>query len=392
MKRARRLAQVPDYPFARWGKACREAAERGLDLIRLDAGSPDLPPPERVVEALCDAARRPSSHGYSGYRGTEALRNGIAAYYERRFGVSVDPDREVLPLIGSKGGIVELQLATLDPGDAVLAPNPGYAPYSAGAHLADATIVPFALDAARGYLPDFDAIPSRDAQRASVLWLNYPNNPTGATATNSDLASAVAFAREHDLLLCHDAPYTDVWYEGDPPPSVLQVPGAMDVAVEFNSLSKTFNMAGWRLGTVVGRNDVIETLARIVSNIDSGILTPIQEAAATALETDAVWIAERNAVYRDRLRILHESLVSIGLSTEVPRATLYLWAQLPLGIAAEALARRLLNETGISIAPGTFFGPAGEGYVRLSATQPTERIQEVAERLAVLPRDWVQAS
>ena len=384
MKLARRLEEIPDYPFARWAKHCQAATERGLDVIRFDAGNPDLPPPPEVIEALCGAARRPTGHGYAGYRGSRELRTAIAAYYARRFGVDLDPKTQILPLIGSKSGIVMLSLAMLNSGDAVLVPDPGYAPYAVGARLAGARTVPLPLREKNGFLPDFADISGNEARASSMLWLNYPNNPTGATATQDDLAAAVAFAKRHDLLLCHDAPYADVWFEGDRPPSILSIPGARDVAVEFNSLSKTFNMAGWRVGFIVGRADVVEALARIESNFDSGMLGAIQAAAAAALDLDPSWVEERNAIYRERLGILRKALLALGLSADVPQATLYLRARLPHGASSEAFSLRLLKETGVSIAPGTFFGSSGEGYVRISATRPTDRVREAAERMIQL--------
>ncbi len=377
-----RLAGVPEYPFSRWAAHCRAAEGRGLDVIRLDMGNPDLPPPPAVIEAACDALRLPTGHGYPGYRGSAELRHAVRAYYERRFGVRLDPESQVACLLGSKEGIVHLQQAILDPGDVVLLPDPGYAPYGAGAVLSRATIARFPLVAQRDYVPDFDAIPAESACRAKAIWLNYPNNPTGAVAVAETLERAVAFARENGLLLCHDAPYADVRFDGCRPMSILQVPGAADVAIEFNSLSKTYNMAGWRIGYAVGNAEALELLRRMKSNVDSGLFRPLQSAAVAALGTDEAWIEERNAIYRNRLAVLVDALAAAGLAAASPRATLYLWARMPDGETAEPFALRLLNETGIAVAPGTFFGPAGEGFVRVSATAPTGRIHEAAERLS----------
>jgi len=243
MKRSQRLQGTPPYPFARWNRQIDALRGEGLDVIRLDIGSPDLPPPEEVVEALCASAHQPDRHSYPGYRGIPALRDAIAEYYARRFGVTLDPEGQVVPLIGSKEGIVNLALACLDPGDLVLVPDPGYAPYTLGAHLAGAQVYTFPLLPERAFLPDFDAIPAHVLARATLMWLNYPNNPTGATADLEFLAQAVALAQHHGFLLCHDAPYCDVTFDGYKAPSLLQVPGASQVAVEFNSFSKTWNMA-----------------------------------------------------------------------------------------------------------------------------------------------------
>jgi LL-diaminopimelate aminotransferase len=352
-----------------------------LDVIRLDIGNPDLPPPETVTEALCEAAHDPAFHGYPGYRGIAALREAIAGYYARRFGVTLDPEAQVVPLIGSKEGIVNLALACLDPGDVALVPDVSYAPYAMGTILAGAEVHTFRLRPERGFLPDLDAFPPDVLERAVLMWLNYPNNPTGATADLDFFAQAVEFARRHELLLCHDAPYCDVTYEGYAAPSILQVEGAADVAVEFNSLSKTFNMAGWRVGMAVGNAEALAALAQIKSNIDSGIFRPLQEAAVRALAIDEAWIEARNARYRARMDLVMEGLAAAGLAAAPPRATLYAWVQVPAGTDAETFARELLTQTGVSVAPGPFFGLGGEGYVRVSVTAPAARVQTAMERL-----------
>jgi LL-diaminopimelate aminotransferase len=381
MKRAERLQTLPSYPFARWAAQVGSARERGLDVIRLDIGSPDLPPPDDVVEALSQSARRPDSHGYPGYRGIPELRQAVVDYYGRRFGVELDADSQVVPLIGSKEGIVNLALACLDPGDLVLAPDPGYAPYTMGTLLAGGEVVAFPLLAENAFLPDLDAIPADVADRAVLMWLNYPNNPTGATADLDFFARVVDFARRHSLLLCHDAPYCDVTYDGYKAPSLLQVPGANEVAVEFNSLSKTANMAGWRVGMAVGNAEILAALGQVKSNVDSGIFRPLQEAAVRGLATDPEWVAARNATYGERMDIVVEALDTAGMALTRPRATLYVWARVPEGWQAEMFAQSLLESTGVAIAPGTFFGPSGEGYVRLSVTAPTERVREAMVRL-----------
>lgn len=381
MKRADRLLNTPPYPFARWARHLEAARQRGLDVIRLDIGDPDMPPPDAVIDALCRSARQPEHHGYPGYRGLPALREAIAGYYERRFGVALDPDSEVVPLIGSKEGIVNMALACLDPGDLVLVPDPGYAPYTRGAVLAGARVHMLPLVGERDFLPDLYTIPADVADRAALMWLNYPNNPTGATADLPFLAGAVDFARRHSILLCHDAPYCDVTYDGYVAPSLLQVPGASEVAVEFNSLSKTFNMAGWRVGMAVGNAEALASLAQVKSNVDSGLFRPLQEAAVQALSAEPGWMQARNAVYRERLEMAVKGLTAAGLEASLPRAALYVWAQIPPGTDSETFALTLLEQTGVSLAPGSFFGPAGEGYVRLSVTAPTPRVREAMDRL-----------
>jgi LL-diaminopimelate aminotransferase len=401
-----RLTNLPPYPFARWAEHVADVRRRGLDVIRLDIGNPDMPPPHAVIQTLCRSARRPDSHGYPGYRGISALRQAIAEYYARRFDVTLDADSEVVPLIGSKEGLVNLSLACLDPGELALVPDPGYAPYTRGAILAGGEVYAFPLLPEHGFLPDLDAIPSGVAAQAVLIWLNYPNNPTGATADLDFFAHAVDYARRHDLLLCHDAPYADITYD-DPvslgdryrAPSLLQVPGALEVAVEFNSLSKMANMAGWRVGMAVGNAQALEGLARVKSNIDSGMFRPLQEAAIEALSTDPDWIAERNQVYRERLELLVEGLRGIGLDASLPQATLYLWTRIPRmgegearpAWTSERLARILLEKTGIAVAPGSFFGPAGEGFVRVSATASTPQIREAVRRLEAFEPPWAPA-
>ncbi len=393
MKRSNRLENIPPYHFARWAGQVETARRRGLDVIRLDIGNPDLPPPDEVVEALCQSAREPTHHGYAGYRGLPALREAIAGYYGRRFGVALDPGTEVAPLIGSKEGIVNIALACLDPGDLVLVPDPGYAPYARGAALAGAGVHAFPLLPERGFLPDFEAIPPDVADRAILMWLNYPNNPTGAVADLAFFSQAVAFARRHDLLLCHDAPYCDTTYGDYIAPSLLQAPGALEVAVEFNSLSKTFNMAGWRVGMAVGNADAVAALAQVKSNVDSGLFRPLQEAAVRALSVDPEWITARNSIYRERLDMIQAALDDVGMGATHPDAALYAWARVPGGWArhqngafvglteCEEFALALLEQTGVGVAPGSFFGAAGEGYVRISATAPTDRVRAAMERL-----------
>jgi LL-diaminopimelate aminotransferase len=381
MKRAVRLRVLPPYPFARWAARVNAARSQGLDVIRLDVGSPDLPPEDDVVDTLYQSARQPDHHGYPGYRGIPELRQAVADYYGRRFGVELDVDTQIVPLIGSKEGIVNLALACLDPGDLVLVPDPGYAPYTMGTLLAGGEVVTFPLLAENDFLPDLDGIPANAADRAVLMWLNYPNNPTGAVAGLDFFARAVDFCREHGILLCHDAPYCDVTYGDYVAPSLLQVPGAMDVAIEFNSLSKTANMAGWRLGVAVGNAETLAALAQVKSNVDSGIFRPLQEAAVRALAADPEWLAARNATYAERIDVIVETLNSVGMQNTRPCAALYVWTRVPEGWTSEGFAQELLEQTGVVVAPGPFFGAAGEGYVRLSITAPTERVREAMARL-----------
>ena len=382
MNVADRIGNLPPYVFAKLGRRIRELQAEGKDIIRLDIGSPDLPPPDFVIEALYRSASSPVLHGYSGYSGTPELRQAVAAYYQRRFGVELDPERHITPLIGSKEGIVNVALAFVDAGDLVLVPDPGYPPYSMGTLLAGGVPYRFPLLAEDGFVPDLDAIPEDAARAAKLLWLNYPNNPTGATASLVFFEQAVAFARRYDLLICHDNPYCDVVFDGYDAPSLLQVPGAMDVALEFNSLSKTYNMAGWRVGMAVGNDVAVEALARTKSNIDSGIFRPIQDAAVAALNGDQSWLEGRNEIYRQRRDLILETLHRVGIGASTPVASLYLWAETPAGYTSAEFTTWLLEDLGFSITPGTVFGQRGEGYLRISLGMSTERFREAMDRLA----------
>lgn len=381
LRPAHRLDRIPPYVFAALAARIRTLQAQGMDIIRLDIGSPDLPPADFIIEALAAASRRPDLHGYPSYTGAPALRRAIAAYYDQRFGVSLHPDQEVLPLIGSKEGIVNLTVAWLDPGDLALVPDPAYPVYQMAAFIAGGEVHPLPLVAENGFLPDLDAIPAAAAQRARLLWLNYPNNPTGATADLAFFERAVHFARRHEILLCHDAPYCDVTFDGYRAPSLLSVPGAKQVAVEFNSLSKSHNMAGWRVGMAVGNPTAIQALTLVKSNADSGIFTAIQEAAITALTGDQSWLQARNAVYQTRRDLALAGLAAAGIQAEAPKAGLYVWAAVPPGFSAAAFATLLLEQTGVSLTPGSAFGAHGEGFVRVSLGMDTERIREAMRRV-----------
>ena len=381
MRVAKRVSTLPPYVFAKLGRRIREMKSEGKDIIRLDIGSPDLPPPGFIIDALNRSLQDPSRHGYGGYYGTPQLRLAMAAYYERRFGVHLNPDSEVAPLIGSKEGIANVALAFVDPGEPVLVPDPGYPTYGLGTILAGGEPVRMPLLEQNDYLPDLEAIPEDVAQSAKIMWLNYPNNPTGAVAPLEFFERVAAFARRHDLLICHDNPYCDVVFDGYAAPSILQVPGAKDVALEFNSLSKTYNMAGWRVGMAVGSAVAVEALARTKTNIDSGIFLPIQDAAEVALTGDQTWLAERNGIYRERRDLILTTLKDLGIPANESRASLYIWARVPEDYTSAVFATRLLEDAGISVAPGSAFGPHGEGFVRVSLGMATDRIREAMERL-----------
>ncbi len=381
MRIADRIANLPPYIFAEVEKSLSTLKAQGVDVINLGIGSPDLAPPDWVINSLHRSALDPKKHGYAGYYGLPVLRQAVAGYYQRRFGVELDPAREIVILIGSKEGIFNVALAFIDPGDVALVPDPGYPTYSLGVIMAGGQPVPVPLRPERGFLPDLAAIPRDVLRRARLLWLNYPNNPTAATADLDFLSEAVSFAREHELLLCYDNPYCDVLFDGYIAPSILQVPGAKEVALEFNSLSKTYNMAGWRVGMAVGSAQAVEALGRVKTNIDSGVFAPIQEASAEVLNADQSWLAERNLIYQRRRDVVLDFLPAIGMRARKPFSTLYVWAEVPAGETSAGFCKRVLDASGVWLTPGTAFGAHGEGFVRIALTWPEARLIEAGERL-----------
>lgn len=378
---ARRVQQLPPYLFAGISKKIAEKRAQGIDVISFGIGDPDLPTPAHVIDALCEAARDPANHRYPETEGLPEFREAVAAWYERRFGVRLDPSREVCSLIGSKEGIAHAALCFIDPGDVALVPDPAYPVYATGTMFAGGEVYALPLDERNGFLPDLDAVPASVAARASVLWLNYPNNPTGACADLAFFERVVAFARRHELWVCHDMAYSDVAYDGYRPPSFLEVPGARDVGVEFNSLSKTYNMTGWRIAMVVGNAMLVDAIMRVKSNLDSGAPQAIQRMAIAAMLGPQDAVDEHNRVYQRRRDRLVPALQRLGLRVSPPRATLYIWAGLPPGVRSVDYAERLLEKTGVVVTPGVGYGAKGEGYVRLSLTIPDERLEEGVRRL-----------
>jgi LL-diaminopimelate aminotransferase len=379
---SRRLQQLPPYHFAAYARKIAEKRAEGVDVISLSMGDPDLPTPPEVLDALDAAARQPINQRYPEYAGMAALREATAAWFARRFGVELDPAREILPVIGSKEGLAHLPLAVMDEGDVALMPNPQYPVYPTAVALAGGACYDLPLDAAAGWLPDLDAIPTDVAARAKTLWLNYPNNPTGACASRAFFERAVRFAHDHDVLLVHDMAYAEVTFEGARPPSILEIPDARAVAVEFHSLSKAYNMAGFRVGMLVGNATIVEGMTRLKSNIDTGIFRPLQIAAARALELPQSWLDARNAIYQRRRDALVAACRLLGMQVEVPQAGLYLWPRIPAGQASTDFALNLLERTGVAVTPGTNFGSGGEGYVRISLTVPDAQLDEAVARMS----------
>ena len=378
---SKRVNSLPPYLFSVFEKKKRELQLQGIDVIDLGIGSPDLPTPEFVVNCMAEEIKKPENHRYSPYPGTVEYRQAVARFYKRWYDVDLDPDTEVLMLIGSKEGIANMITAVCDPGDAVLIPDPGYPVYQTAVHLAGGESIHFPLDAARGYTPAFDQMDPDSLKRAKLMFLNYPGNPTAATAELQTFADAVEFAGKHDLGVIHDAAYSLVTFGEYKAPSILQVPGSKDRSVEFGSLSKSFNMTGWRIGYAVGNRDMIRALSVVKSNTDTGQFLPIQKAAAAALDSDFAAVKHNNAVYAERLEVMLEALEAIGIKAERPRGTFFIWAPVPAGLSSARFAERMLEEAGIIITPGHAFGPSGEGYFRISLSVHTERLREAAERM-----------
>jgi len=382
--KAKRIEALPPYLFAEIDRKKKEMAGKGVDVIDLGIGDPDLPTPPRIVEAMKGAIGNASTHRYPSYRGMPEFRESVARWYRRRFDVDLDPDREVLILIGSKEGIAHIPLAFVDPGDVVLIPSPGYPVYRVASLFAGGVPHVLPLVKENRFLPEFSEIPPDLSQKAKLLFINYPNNPTGAVADWEFFEKVVGFASEHNIIVCHDAAYTEIAYEGYRPSSFLEVEGAKEVGVEFHSLSKTFNMTGWRVAFAVGNGEVIEGLGKIKTNVDSGVFEAIQRAGVEALEHWSDQDRQILEIYQRRRDLMVEALWEAGFELEKPMATFYLWIEVPGGYTSTEFATLLLTEAGIVATPGNGFGQRGEGYVRMSLTTGEERLQEAARRLKKL--------
>ncbi len=384
MRIAKRIEKVPPYLFAEIDRKRQEAVARGVDVISLGIGDPDQPTPGFVIDRLAREARDPSTHRYPPYEGTSAFREAVAGYYDRRFGVKLDPGREVIALIGSKEGLAHLVWAFVDQGDAALVSDPGYPVYGIHTLLAGGEVIPVPLLPEKGFLPDLGSVPAGARRRAKILFLCYPNNPTAGTADIGFFREAVAFARENDLLLVHDSAYVEITYDGYVAPSVLEVEGAKDVAVEFGSLSKPFNMTGWRLGYAVGSPKAIAALGIIKTNTDSGQFAAIQRAGIEALTNPQgrVFIEEMRAIYQKRRDLAVRTLTGLGCPVATPRGSFYIWAPVPKGYTSASFAGEVLDKCGVIVTPGAAYGERGEGYFRISLTIKDDRLEEALGRLA----------
>ncbi len=381
MQLTERIKKIPPYLFAQIDKKKAEAKSKGIDIIDLGIGDPDIPTPDFIIDEMAKAIRKPENHNYPPYDGTLAFRTAVANWFKVRFGVDLDPATEVLSLIGSKEGIAHSFLTFLDPGDIALLPDPGYPAYHVNALIAGGVPYPVPATAATHYEPELDNIPSDILANAKMLFLNYPSNPTGAVASDAFFEKAIQFAKKHDLLICMDLAYSEVYYDGKKPRSILEFPGGKDVAIEFHTLSKTFNMTGWRIGMAVGNAEAVQALGKIKTNMDSGIFKAIQEAVIPALAVYQPFVDRQNEIYQRRRDIIVDGLNELGWSLPKPSATFYIWAPVPKGYTSEQFTIELLDKTGILVVPGSGYGAHGEGYFRISITTPDNRLQEAVERL-----------
>ncbi|MGZ8626874.1 MAG: LL-diaminopimelate aminotransferase [Actinomycetota bacterium] len=379
MRVARRIESLPPYLFAHLDQKLAAKRAEGVDVISLGVGDPDLPTPPHIVEAMREAVLDPATHQYPSYAGSLEFRTAVATWYRSRFGVELDPATEVMALVGSKEGIGHVAFAYVDDGDEALIPDPGYPVYGVSTRLAGGTPVSLPMPAERGFLPDLDA--ARVSERTRAMWLGFPSNPTAAVADLPVLGSAAAFAREHGLVLLHDAAYCEITFDGYVAPSILQVPGAKEVALEFGSASKTYNMTGWRIGWAVGSANAIRALGIVKTNLDSGQFTAVQRAAIAALEGPQDHLDELRATYQRRRDLIVGTLNELGWSLKPPLGSCYVWVPVPEGDTSASFADRLLDVAGVFVAPGSGYGAGGEGYVRFSLTVPDDRLAEAMDRL-----------
>jgi LL-diaminopimelate aminotransferase len=381
MKFSDRLGKLAPYPFVEISRIIAAKRAAGADVVTFGIGDPDIPTPQPIIDRLLTASQHAPNHRYPETDGLPEMRRAIAEWYEKRFSVQLDPDKEVLPLIGAKEGIGHAAFCFLDPGDIALVPDPAYPVYGVGTMFAGAESHIMPLYERNGWLPDLDAIPSDVARNAKVMWLNYPNNPTSAVATQEDFASAIAFCKENDIALLHDAAYSEVGYEGYQASSFLQVDGSKDIGIEFHSLSKTYNMTGWRIGMAVGNADMIRALFQVKANLDSGVPQAVQEMAMEALTGSQDCVAENVEIYQRRRDRVVKAVKSLGMDVAVPQASLYIWARVPEGYTSAEMAQFLLEDLDIVVTPGSSYGKYGEGYIRLSLTTPDEQVEKGCQRL-----------
>ncbi len=378
---AQRIKVLPPYLFAQIDQKKREKIAQGVDIIDLGVGDPDIPTPHPIVEAMKRAVEKPEHHRYPSYEGMLSFRQAVADWYKRRFGVDLDPQREVVALIGSKEGIAHFPLAFVNPGDVVLCPDPAYPVYKIGTLFAGGEPYIMPLKEENGFLPDFKSIPKDVLKRARIIWVNYPNNPTSATASESFYRELIQWAKDHNIIVASDLAYSEIYFGNEKPMSILQIEGARDIAIEFHSFSKTFNMTGWRLGMAVGNERLVAGLGKVKTNVDSGQFQAIQEAGITALSLPEEELQKIRDIYKERRSAMVRALEEVGLKVYSSDSTFYLWVKVPQGYTSAEFVSRLLDECGIVCTPGNGFGEHGEGYFRISLTVPTQRLLEAVERI-----------
>lgn len=391
IKPSNRIASIKPYFFASLATKISKLKENGTDIIRIDIGSPDLPPQQFIIDELTRVANQPNSHGYTPNGGTQDFRRAISDYYHKRFDVTLNPSSEVSALIGSKEGLFHFSQVLVNPGDLVLVPDPAYPVYASSTLIAGGEVFKFPLIKDNNFLPDLENIPREIVQKAKIMWINYPNNPTGAVASLNFFENLIYFAKENNIIIAHDSPYAEVCFDGYVAPSILQITGAKDVAVEFNSLSKSYNMAGWRIGMVVGNPDIIRHIYTYKSQMDSSLFAPILSAGRIALTGDQEWLAARNQIYKERRDLVVEGLRKVGFKVDIPPAAIYIWAKFPDRFKDSLnFCDQLLEETGVSITPGVVYGKCGEGYIRISLGSDTKKLSMAIDRIKNWVNDRVQ--
>ncbi len=381
MEFSKRISSLPPYLFAEIDKKIEEKKAQGCDVISLGIGDPVEPTPKHIIEKLAEEAQNTENHRYPSYYGMPQLRKSIADFYKRRFSVDLDPDKEVLPLIGSKEGLAHIYLALCDEGDTALIPDPGYPVYQTGAIIAGVKRELMPLLDENKFNPDFSTIDENIARQAKLMWLCYPNNPTGAIAKDNLFEEAIRFAKKNDIAICHDNPYSEITFDGYIAPSFLQYEGAKDMGIEFNSLSKSYNMTGWRIWYVVGNARIIEALGRVKTNVDSGIFNAVQLAGIEALNGSQESVEEMRKIYKKRRDMVVSTLKDIGLAVEEPKATIYVWVPVPEGYTSESFATHILEKASVVVPPGNAYGPSGEGFIRISLTTKDDRLEEALKRI-----------
>ena len=381
---AERVNKVPPYIFVQISRKIAAKKAQGINVISFGIGDPDLPTPPNIINGLISASKTPSNHRYPESEGIPSFRKEVSIWYKTRFGIELNPENEIISLIGAKEGIGHAAFCFINPGDIALVPDPGYPVYSIGTLFAGGQSYIMPLTKTNGWLPDIDAIPANIANKSKVIWLNYPNNPTGAIATLDYYKHVVKFAEKYNIAVLHDACYTEITYDGYKPQSFLETPGAMDIGAEFHSLSKTFNMTGWRLGMAAGNKDIIDKLLIVKSNLDSGVPAAIQEMGVKALQEPPHLIHERNEIYKTRRDSVINILRDLGLTVDTPKASLYIWARVPVGFTSESFSETVLEQCDVFLSPGTGYGENGAGYVRLSLTLPDKDIKTALERMSKL--------